>query len=106
MNEEERTVLSRGLQQAAERMAQLVNENKKLKATNQILLQQLQIAKEQVETISELRKDKERLEWLVDNASVSMLRKDEDGGEWWVELDYSEPRDDIDEAMKEDNADA
>ena len=55
---------------------------------------------------AELRKDKARLEWLVDNASVSMLRKDEDGGEWWVELDYSEPRDDIDEAMKEDNADA
>ena len=51
---------------------------------------------------AELRKDKERLDWLVDNASVSMLRKEEDGTEWWVELDYSEPRDDIDAAMKED----
>ena len=27
----------------------------------------------------ELMKDKERLDWLVDNASISMLRKDEDG---------------------------
>ena len=55
--------------------------------------------------VVKLRRDKERLDWLVDNASISMLRKDEDGGEWWVELDYSEPRDDIDEAMKDDNAD-
>ena len=49
----------------------------------------------------ELKKDKERLEWLVDNASISMLRKDEDGEEWWVELAYSEPREDIDKAMNQ-----
>ena len=51
--------------------------------------------------ISKLRKDKERLDWLIDNASISMLRKDEDGREWWVELDYSEPREDIDQAMED-----
>jgi hypothetical protein len=51
--------------------------------------------------VAELRKDKDRLDWLVDNASISMLRKDEDGEEWWVELDYSEARDDIDKAMEE-----
>ena len=50
---------------------------------------------------AELRKDKERLDWLIDNASISMLRKDEDGKEWWVELDYSEAREDIDKAMEE-----
>ena len=50
---------------------------------------------------AELRKDKERLDWLVDNASISMLRKDEDGEEWWVELDYSEPREDIDKEMNQ-----
>ena len=49
----------------------------------------------------ELMKDKERLDWLVDNASISMLRKDEDGEEWWVELDYSEPREDIDKEMNQ-----
>ena len=48
----------------------------------------------------ELRKDSERLDWLLENASISMLRKDEDGEEWWVELTYSEPRSDIDDAMK------
>lgn len=48
-----------------------------------------------------LLKDKERLDWLIDNASISMLRKDEDGREWWVELDYSEPREDIDQAMED-----
>ena len=46
-------------------------------------------------------KDKERLEWLIDNASISNLRKDENGEEWWVELDYSEPRKDIDKQMEE-----
>lgn len=51
--------------------------------------------------IDALRKDKERLDWLVDNTAISMLRKDEDGEEWWVELDYSEPRLDIDKAMEE-----
>lgn len=50
---------------------------------------------------AELMKDKERLDWLIDNASISMLRKDEDGEEWWVELDYSEARNDIDKQMKE-----
>jgi hypothetical protein len=50
---------------------------------------------------AELMKDKERLDWLVDNASISMLRKDEDGEEWWVELDYSEPREDIDKEMNQ-----
>lgn len=49
---------------------------------------------------AELLKDKVRLEWLIDNASISMLRKDEDGREWWVELDYSEPREDIDGEME------
>ena len=49
----------------------------------------------------ELNKDKERLDWLVDNTAISMLRKDEDGEEWWVELDYSEARKDIDEAMNQ-----
>ena len=49
----------------------------------------------------ELRKDKARLDWLIDNASISMLRKDEDGEEWWVELSYSEARNDIDQAMEE-----
>ena len=49
----------------------------------------------------ELKKDKERLDWLVDNASISMLRKDEDGEEWWVELAYSEARKDIDEYMNQ-----
>ena len=51
--------------------------------------------------IDALRKDKERLDWLIDNASISMLRKDEDGEEWWVELSYSEAREDIDQAMEE-----
>ena len=46
-------------------------------------------------------KDSERLDWLIDNSSISMLRKDEDGEEWWVELDYSEAREDIDKAMEE-----
>lgn len=49
----------------------------------------------------ELMKDKERLDWLVDNTAISMLRKDEDGEEWWVELDYSEARNDIDKQMEE-----
>ena len=48
----------------------------------------------------ELRKDKQRLDWLVGNASISMIHKDEDGEEWWVELAYSEPREDIDQAME------
>ena len=47
----------------------------------------------------ELRKDKERLDWLIDNASISMLRKDEEGEEWWVELSYNEGREDIDTSM-------
>jgi len=49
--------------------------------------------------MTELMKDKERLEWLIDNASISMLRKDEDGEEWWVELNYSEAREDIDKLI-------
>ena len=49
----------------------------------------------------ELKKDKERLDFLVDKASISMLRKDEDGEEWWVELAYSEARKDIDEYMNQ-----
>ena len=53
--------------------------------------------------MTELMKDKERLDWLIDNASISMLRKDEDGEEWWVELSYSEAREDIDEEMWKSN---
>jgi len=49
--------------------------------------------------MTELMKDKERLDWLIDNASISMLRKDEDGEEWWVELSYNEGREDIDTSM-------
>lgn len=49
-------------------------------------------------------KDKERLEWLIDNASISNLRKDENGEEWWVELDYSEPRKEIDKQMEDTQA--
>lgn len=50
---------------------------------------------------AELRKDKARLDWLVDNTAISMFRKDEDGEEWWVELDYSEARNNIDKEMGE-----
>ena len=50
---------------------------------------------------AELRKDKERLDWLIDNTSISIFRKDEDGAGWWVDLDDSEPRGDIDAAMEE-----
>jgi len=50
---------------------------------------------------AELRKDKERLDWLIGNSSISILRKDEDGEDWWVELSYSEAREDIDQAMEE-----
>lgn len=53
------------------------------------------------EPVKELLKDKERLDWLIDNASISMLRKDDNGGELWLELDYSEARYDIDAAMEE-----
>jgi len=51
---------------------------------------------------AELRKDKARLDWLVDNTAISMFRKDEDGEEWWVELDYSEARNDIDKEMEDE----
>jgi len=47
-----------------------------------------------------LAMDEERLNWLVNNASISILRKDEDGEEWWVELDYTKPMLAIDAAMK------
>ena len=50
-----------------------------------------------------LRKDKARLDWLIDNASIYIFRKDEDGDEWWGDLEYSEPRKDIDKAMEEAN---
>jgi len=54
----------------------------------------------QCDQLEELRKDKERLDWLVDNTAISMLLKGEDGEEWWVELDYGEARNDIDREMK------
>ncbi len=46
----------------------------------------------------DLHKDNKRLEWLFSNASISLC-KNEDGEDWWVELDYTDPRKDIDEAM-------
>jgi hypothetical protein len=52
-----------------------------------------------------LIKDGKRLDWLIDNASIYIFRKDEDGDEWWGDLEYSEPRKDIDKAMEEANND-
>ena len=49
----------------------------------------------------ELKKDKKRLDWLVDNASIYMPRKDKLLANWWVDLDYSEARKDIDEYMNQ-----
>ena len=46
-------------------------------------------------------KDIERLDWVIDKTSIWIPRKDKDGEEWWVELDYSEPRLDIDKEMQE-----
>lgn len=70
--------------------------------TNESEYKRLEVAIYDLKTENaKLRKDKERLDWLVDNTAISMLLKDEDGEEWWVELDYSEARNDIDKQMKE-----
>jgi hypothetical protein len=42
------------------------------------------------------------LEWLFSNASISLL-ENKDGDDWWTELDYRNPRKDIDEAMNTKN---
>ena len=48
----------------------------------------------------ELKKDKERLDWLIDHAYIHFYRVD-DGGEWEMELDASDARNHIDKEMEE-----
>ena len=49
---------------------------------------------------AELRKDKERLDWLIDHAYIQFYKVD-DGGEWQMELDASDARNHIDKEMEE-----
>jgi len=48
----------------------------------------------------ELKKDRERLDWLVDYAYIHFYRVD-DGGEWEMELDASDARNHIDKEMNQ-----
>ena len=50
---------------------------------------------------AELRKDKERLDWLIEKASIHLEFKHRELGTWWLELDENDPRRDIDKAMEE-----
>ena len=92
MNEKERTVLSRELQQAAERIIQLVKENAELHAA----IKQAHEHNDKVQTEwFKIRKDKARLDWLLENAVI------ENYTTWHLD-DYIKllTRDDIDAAMK------
>ncbi len=50
--------------------------------------------------MTELMKDKERLDWLIDYAYIHFYRVD-DGGEWEMELDASDARNHIDKEMED-----
>lgn len=53
--------------------------------------------------VAELKADKERLDWLIDNAYIQFYKVD-DGGEWEMELDASDARNHIDREMEENKA--
>ena len=101
MNEEERTITEVCSKPPNECRSLLTKKKsfaqQKKSATNQILLQQLQIAKEQVETIAELLRDKDRLDWLLENAVIETHTT-------WHPDDYIKflTRADIDAAMKDE----
>lgn len=50
--------------------------------------------------MAKLRKDRERLDWLIDYAYIQFYKVD-DGGEWEMELDASDARNHIDREMEE-----